>query len=105
MAKTINEIVKKYHRTEKGILTQRYAKMKFDAKKQDLDILPQNVFKVLSREDENFRHIYYDFQRSDFKKNLSPVLERINRCKGFMEGNLRWVFQKNKKRFRKKVKK
>jgi len=100
MAKSISEIVKKYHKTEKGILTQRYAKMKYDAKHRNLDIIPQNIFKALSREDENFRRIYYDFLYSDFDKKLSPVLERIDRDNGFVEGNLRWVFQKDKKRIR-----
>lgn len=100
MARSINEIVKKYHKTEKGILTQRYAKMKYDAKNKCLDIISQNAFKVLSRDDENFRHIYYDFISSGFDKKLSPVLERINRNEGFVEGNLRWVFQKDKKKIR-----
>lgn len=103
MPKTINEIVNKYHKTEKGILTQRYARMKFDAKRLGLDIMPRNVFGILSLEDDNFRHIYYDFLTSGCDWKLSPVLERLDPIKGFMQDNLKWVFQKDKKRKRSKI--
>lgn len=104
MAKSINEIVNKYHKTRKGILTQRYARMKYDAKRLGLEIPPQNVFRIMSLEDENFRYVYYDFERSNYDWNLSPVIERIDQAKGFNMENLKWVYKKDKRRNRSKSK-
>lgn len=87
-----------YLKTEKRILTLRYAKIKFEAKKMELDALPQRIFKSFSQSDDNFRKIYNEYYDSGFDKKLSPVPQRVDLVKGYVAGNIYWTIQKAKNR-------
>ncbi|HRZ34013.1 MAG TPA: hypothetical protein P5548_03905 [Candidatus Moranbacteria bacterium] len=87
-----------YIKNEKRILTLRYAKMKFEAIKQGLEILPQRIFKSFSQSDDVFRKIYNDYYDSHFDKKLAPVPQRMNLTKGYMADNICWTTQKAKNR-------
>ncbi len=87
-----------YISIERRLLKQRYCKMVLLAKKLNLGIMLFRNYWHFSQENQDFRHSYYDFYKSGFNKKLSPVIERIDKKKGFIEGNLKWVIQKNKNR-------
>lgn len=72
--------------------------MKTGASRLGFEIMSRNRFANWSRENEGFRFSYYDYEQSGFNKRFSPVVERIDRDKGFTEENLKWIFQKNKNR-------
>lgn len=87
-----------YIKIENRILTLRYAKLKFEAKKLELDILSQRFFKSFSCSDNIFRKIYNDYYDSGFNKKLSPVPQRIDLAKGYTPDNIYWTTQKFKNR-------
>lgn len=87
-----------YRKTENRILTLRYAKIKFEAKKLKLDILPQRIFKSFSQSDDNFRRIYNEYFDSNLDKKLSPVPQRMDLTKGYTTDNIHWTVQKSKNR-------
>lgn len=90
--------MKDYIKTERRILTLRYAKIKFEAKKLKLDILPQRIFKSFSQSDDNFRRIYNEYYDSDLDKKLTPVPQRMDLTRSYAEDNIRWTTQKAKNR-------
>jgi|GEM_PF-5989105 len=98
MTQTISEISRRYRQTRNGILVKRYLDMKEKAEKQKLEIMDRHHFMVCSREDENFRHNYYDYYYSNFNKTFAPVIERIDKTKGYIADNIRWTTQKAKNR-------
>lgn len=98
MPKSLKEINKDYRRGTRGILTRRYLEMKAEAERLDAEIIDRIRFANWSRENEGFRYSFYDYEESGFDKRLSPVIERIDRAKGFAENNLKWIFQKDKNR-------
>jgi len=87
-----------YIKNEKRILRLRYAKMKFEAIRQGLDIISQRIFKSFSQSDDVFRKIYNDYYDSKFDKKLAPVPQRVDFRKGYVVGNIMWTVQKVKNR-------
>lgn len=87
-----------YLKTEKRILTLRYAKLKFEAKQLKMDILPQRIFKSFSQSDDSFRKIYNEYYDSGFYKKLAPVPQRVDLAKGYVTDNIYWTIQKAKNR-------
>jgi hypothetical protein len=98
MTQTISEISKRYRQTRKGILVKRYLDIKEKARKLKLEIIDRNHFMIWSIEDENFRYGYYYYYHSNFNKKFAPVIERLDKSKGFTAENLIWTIQKNKNR-------
>ena len=96
--KTFSEISKKYRQSHKGILTKRYLEMKAEAKKLRLKIMDRKHYYVWSWELSNFRTTYYDWYESGHEGKLSPVIDRIDKKKGFVADNLKWTAQKDKNR-------
>lgn len=84
------------------VLINRYFKISLIAVKQDLEIMDLRQFQLFSIEDNSFLHAYYDWIQSDFQKNISPVLERIDLKKGFTRENLRWTTSEKKNRSNRK---
>lgn len=89
---------KKYQRSDKGIRTSRYAKMKQEAKQKGLKLLSSREFYNWTIEDGKFWHYYCDYSENDYDKKLAPVIERIDKVKEFVADNIRWTIQKNKNR-------
>lgn len=98
MPKSLKEINRDYRRGSRGFLTRRFLEMKVEASRLGIEIMSRNRFGNWSRENEGFRYSFYDYEESGFDKRLSPVIERIDRAKGFTENNLKWIFQKDKNR-------
>lgn len=72
--------------------------MKAEGERWGVEIMSRCRFANWSNEDKGFRFSFYDYEQSGFDKRFSPVIERINKVKGFTEDNLKWIFQKNKNR-------
>ena len=90
---------KKYQRSDKGIRASRYAKMKQEAKREELELLSRDEFYSWTIAiDDNFCQYYYSYSESNYDKKLAPVIERIDKSKGFIVGNIKWTIQKNKNR-------
>lgn len=98
MAKSIQEISRDYRRGHRGVLTKRYLEMKAESKKFGLEILSRKEFFAYGGENEAFRHIFYDWTKSDYNRKLSPALERKDFKQGFIWENLRWTTSGNKNR-------
>ena len=72
--------------------------MKIEASRLEIEIMSRNRFMNWSNENQGFRFSFYDYEQSGYSKKFSPVLQRLDKTKGFVEDNLKWIFQKDKNR-------
>jgi hypothetical protein len=96
--KTLSEISKKYRQSHNGIKNKRYLEMKAEAEKRKLEMIDRTYFNIWSMELSEFGKVFYAWFESEYKKELSPVIERIDKTKGFVINNLKWTTQKDKSR-------
>jgi len=99
MAVNINEVNKKFSHTHKGVLIRRYIEMKRESKKYGLRILDKISFSNWSMEiSSKFPNLNFYWYRGGCKRELTPVIERRDKRKDFVLGNIKWVYHKDKNR-------
>lgn len=92
------EYAKKYRRTKKGRLSVSYGHMKSRVagkcpkgklKYKGLPILSREEFYIWSNSKE-FDIVYAKWRESNFIKELTPTIDRLDNTKGYTIGNIRW---------------
>ncbi|HLP47545.1 MAG TPA: hypothetical protein VK469_16475 [Candidatus Kapabacteria bacterium] len=94
----LKETIRKYQRSERGIITLRYSKMKKSASKYNMPLLSKAEFERFSSQNEEFDLIFHKFRESGYQRELTPVIRMINPGLGFEIDNLRWVPLRDKTR-------
>ena len=89
---------RRYHKTKKGKLmltynnmTRRVAGYVKPHLYKGLDICSRDVFYDWSLGSPSFEHLYNNWVDSDFKRILSPSIDRIDTDKGYVLGNIQWI--------------
>ena len=84
-------------KSEKAIITRRFAKIRFETKGESQFSVDKKEFREWSQKDAGFREIYEKYSKSGDKKD-SPVIELKDKSKGYVLENMKWVCQREKSR-------
>jgi hypothetical protein len=91
---------KKYEKTVNGFLVRTYRNMKSRVKGiqkkkahlyKGLEILSKDEFYDWSRSSNRFKALYERWKLSDYRRTLTPSIDRINPKQGYTLGNMRWL--------------
>lgn len=97
-----NEIVKRYKRTLKGMILDRFKEMRcrVEGKRpkgkhryEGLPICEKEDFLNWSLSSLELLNLYNQWVKSDYKRSLSPSVDRINSSDGYLLNNIRWITQ------------
>jgi len=95
-----NYHTKKYEKTHKGFLVRTYRNMLSRVtgvtKNKNhlylgLEILDKETFYEWSLNNVYFDLLFYDWVKSDYKRTLTPSIDRIDSKKGYTIDNVRWI--------------
>ena len=84
-------------RSEKSIITLRFAKIRYETKSGVQFAVDKREFKQWSQADAGFREAYEKYSESGDKKD-SPVIELKDKSRGYVLENMKWVCQRDKNR-------
>lgn len=84
-------------KSEKAIITRRFAKIRFETKGESQFAVGKREFREWSQKDTGFREAYEKYAKSGNKKD-SPVIELKDKSKGYGLENMKWVCQREKSR-------
>jgi hypothetical protein len=99
-AENNNSCTRKYEKTKKGYLVRTYRNMlsrvtgvlKTKAHLyKGLAILDKEAFYEWALNDEEFNRLFSIWVGSNYGKDLSPSIDRINPKIGYAQGNIRWL--------------
>jgi|TARA_R110000744_G_scaffold350591_1_gene456290 hypothetical protein len=89
---------RRYHKTRKGKLMLTFNNMTRRVQGyvkphlyKGLEICARDVFYAWSLGSNSFEHLYNNWVDSDFKRRLSPSIDRIDTDKGYVLGNIQWI--------------
>lgn len=89
---------RKYWRTINGKLMATYNNMNRRVRGYvkpeiycGLRLLDRSEFYKWSKSDKDFNKLYNDWVKSDYDRKLSPSIDRIDSCDGYVLGNMRWI--------------
>lgn len=89
---------RKYWRTINGKLMATYNNMNRRVRGYvkpeiylGLGLLDRGEFYKWSKSDRDFNKLYNDWVKSDYDRKLSPSIDRIDSCDGYVLGNMRWI--------------
>lgn len=97
-----NLCTKKYEKTKKGFLVRTYRNMLSRVKGilkrkahlyKGLEILDKGVFYDWSLNDIHFNEIFNAWEKTNYNRNLSPSIDRIESDKGYVLENMQWLTQ------------
>lgn len=98
--KTGNKCTKKYEKSPKGFLMRTYRNMESRVKGIQykkahlylgLELLPREEFYNWAIADLNFWKLYADWSTAEFKRTLTPSINRIDTSKGYVLNNIEWL--------------
>lgn len=98
--KTNNAATKKYEKTEKGFLMRVYRNMKSRVTGitksknhiyKGLSILSKKDFYNWSVNDKNFKNLFGVWKETNYKRKLTPSINRIDSNKGYDLNNIEWI--------------
>lgn len=106
--KTGNKDCKKYEKTKNGFLMRIYRNMTarvsgMQKKKAHLylgkSLLPKEAFYEWANSSENFHKLFAIWEKSNYERRLTPSVDRIDPCFGYLKHNMEWVtFSENCRR-------
>jgi len=91
---------KQYEKTYEGYLVRSYRNMKSRVsgvlkEKRHLyegkEICKKEEFYAWSKQDTSYRLLFDRWVENSYNVRLSPSVDRIDPCLGYIEGNMRWV--------------
>jgi len=91
---------KKYEKTNKGFLVRTYRNMLSRVtgvtKNKNhlylgLEILDKDYFYLWSLSNFDFNYLFTKWVESDYKRTLTPSIDRIDSKKGYTIDNVRWI--------------
>lgn len=99
-AKRKNKSCKKYEKTKKGFVMRAYRNMLsrvtgIQKEKAHiylgLPILAKEAFYEWALSDLNFNTLFDAWEKSKYKRTLSPSVDRIDSSLGYLAENIRWI--------------
>lgn len=95
-----NQDTLKYEKTKRGHLVRTYRNMlsrvtgvlkKKAHLYEGLEILDKESFYQWSLSDDMFNQIFDEWVISDYNRKLTPSIDRIDPCLGYIDDNIRWL--------------
>lgn len=76
----------------RGMVSDRYYKMVREAQKHNLPIMSKNAFIKFSLDStKDFTELYEKYRQYRYKRYLMPVVQLVDRKKGYVAGNFLWM--------------
>ena len=101
MSKTSKEVMQRFFRSKKGVITRVYASMRNRVKGngnswrlpkyKGLVLLPRSLFVEWSNASRELASIHEAWVLSGFDRELVPSINRIDNTKGYSLDNIEWV--------------
>jgi len=85
------EFKKKRQLSMRAMLSSRYVKMEREAKKANLPLMSKQFFVKFSTDTIDFSELYEEYRLSGYKRDFMPVIQLIEKNKGYAAGNFIWT--------------